>query len=42
MQMYRWDSRTQASLIKDLYKAVDLYIKIDEVERAYELLVKKQ
>jgi serine/threonine protein kinase len=25
---------------KDLYKAVDLYIKIDEVERAYELLLK--
>jgi tetratricopeptide (TPR) repeat protein len=29
-----------SQLDKDLYKAVDLYIKIDEVERAYELLVK--
>jgi tetratricopeptide (TPR) repeat protein len=29
-----------SQLDKDLYKAVDLYIKIDEVERAYDLLVK--
>lgn len=32
--------RNTSQLDKDLYKAADLYIKIDEIERAYELLLR--
>ncbi len=32
--------QNSSQIDKDLYKAVDLYIKIDEVERAYNLLMK--
>jgi serine/threonine protein kinase len=34
--------RNSNQLDKDLFKAVDLYVKIDEVERAYELLLKNK